>query len=203
MHPDMDAPLMFIPQEALSNPPPEPWIDGLNASGRIIYKNLETHMETETHPLEEQLKRLFLQEKARFFMNQSHVQAQQIIEASVQLAVEKAQEIRAQAQLHAKAKEAQLSAELFALKKQHKLELAQKGQQQKEEVEQELVMKISSKHQEKTEKLRATYEKRIGEVREELRRQLREEARQAERQTEAMLRAERENMETVNRLETE
>lgn len=106
MHPEEDAQLMYIAQEALSHPPPEPWIDGLNASGRIVYKNQETNQETEQHPLEDKLRRRFQHEKAQLMINQSHVQAQQVLEAFIGQASEKAREVRQQAELQAAAKEA-------------------------------------------------------------------------------------------------
>jgi hypothetical protein len=63
MDPEEDSNFLYIAQQALNNPPPEPWQEGLSKDGAIVYLNKQTNEETTDHPQQEYFQAMFQREK--------------------------------------------------------------------------------------------------------------------------------------------
>jgi len=65
MDPVQDADLMWIAEKGIGAPAPPPWIQCATASGEIYYFNQETNQAVWDHPLDEEFKKLYQEEKRK------------------------------------------------------------------------------------------------------------------------------------------
>lgn len=65
MNVEEDEDLLWIAREGLTAPLPEPWEAVETGDGEVFFRNKETHEATYVHPMDEEYRELYRQEKQR------------------------------------------------------------------------------------------------------------------------------------------